>query len=100
MSEEGFLHEDQILAAYDAAERVLWHAIDSKEIMLLLGRERHRETVRTLAIRISEAVIHSSATDIADIPGVQVQYGFDGVNDGVHDQVVEMRAEYKPPRFR
>jgi len=70
MSVNAFDDEDGIRAAYEAAERVLWHAIDVGEITFNTFSLR-QETVARLAVRIAEAVMHSSEADIADmIPGI------------------------------
>ena len=81
MSVNSFNHEDEMTAAYDAAERALWHAIDS-EIVSLPGKlvypregEDPHKVVAALARRITDAVIHSSAADIVDMNlGVQVEH--------------------------
>ena len=77
MSVNSFNHEDEISAAYDAAERGLWHALDSGALQLPGGSrsEKSHEEVRAIARRIAEAVIHSSAKDIVDMGlGVQVEH--------------------------
>jgi hypothetical protein len=69
MSVNSFDDEDAIRAAYEAAERVLWHAIDVGEITSPIPQ--WEETVARLAVRIAEAVMHSSEADIADmVPGI------------------------------
>lgn len=76
MSVNSFDHEDAMSAAYDAAERALWHTLDSAALLLPSGSwgdKAHRE-VREIARRITDAVIHSSAEDIADLNlGVRVE---------------------------
>lgn len=73
-----FIHEDEMRAAYDAAERTLWHAIDCEEIALpkevaWSGAASHT-VVRILACRLTEAVIHSSVRDITEVaPSVEVE---------------------------
>jgi hypothetical protein len=66
-----FIHEDDMKAAYDAAERTLWHSIDCEEIILRgqaswSGDKAHK-MVRILACRLAEAVIHSSVRDISEV---------------------------------
>lgn len=73
-----FIHEDEMRAAYDAAERTLWHAIDSEEIILRgqasWSRDVAHKMVRILACRLTEAVIHSSVRDITDmVPVVTIE---------------------------
>ena len=75
LSVNTFDDEDEMSAAYDAAERALWHAIDTGILLLQVSRGEvaHKE-VRELARRIADAVIHSSAEDIADMNlGVTVE---------------------------
>ncbi len=78
MSVNTFGDEDEMSAAYDAAERSLWHAIDSGTLLLPgsnSGDVAHK-TVRELSRRIADAVIHSSAEDITDMGlGVKVERG-------------------------
>jgi hypothetical protein len=77
MSVNTFDDEDEMSAAYDAAERALWHAIDSGELLLQVNRgDVAHKTVRELSRRIADAVIHSSAEDITDMGlGVKVERG-------------------------
>lgn len=74
MSVNAFNDEDAIRAAYEAAERVIWHAADVGEITIGIRSNYStlkREVVARLAVRIAEAVMHSSETDIADmVPGI------------------------------
>lgn len=81
MSVNGFDCEEEMSAAYDAAERALWHALDEGLIELEgtpklypPGSEVAHKTVAMLARRIADAVIHSSAADITDMGlGVTVE---------------------------
>lgn len=76
MSVNSFDGEDEMWAAYDAAERALWHAIDSGtlRVPVKVSSEVAHKEVRELARRIADAVIHSSAEDIADMGlGVTVE---------------------------
>jgi len=71
MSVNGFSHEDEVRAAYDAAERCLDHALDIGDIYIMALGEKQRETVARLAVRIVDAVMHSSERDISDlVPGL------------------------------
>lgn len=77
MSVNSFDDEDEVSAAYDAAERALWHAIDSGSIQVTLGwvgsEVAHKEVAK-LARRVADAVIHSSAADITEMGlGVTVE---------------------------
>jgi hypothetical protein len=66
MTVNGFSHEDEVRAAYDAAERCLFHAADIGEIRI--NQEGSTtETVARLAVRIVDAVMHSSEQDIGDL---------------------------------
>lgn len=71
MTVNSFDHEDEMSAAYDAAERALWHSIDNGAIRVdpwgSVGSEVAHKEVRALATRIADAVIHSSAEDIAEM---------------------------------
>jgi hypothetical protein len=76
MSVNSFDDEDGMWAAYDAAERVLWHAIDAKTLQVpgKINSESTHKDVRDLARRIADAVIHSSAKDITEMNlGVAVE---------------------------
>jgi len=71
MSVNAFDDEDGIRAAYEAAERVIWHAVDVGEIKVCAFSTLQKDMVGKLAVRIAEAVMHSSETDIADmVPGI------------------------------
>lgn len=71
MSVNAFNDEDAIRAAYEAAERVIWHAADVGEIQICTFSTSVEDIVTRLAVRIAEAVMHSSETDIADmVPGI------------------------------
>lgn len=67
MTVNSFDHEDSVRAAYDAAERVLGHALDTHEIFIMELPESQRKTLARLAVRIVDAVMHSSEEDIAEI---------------------------------
>jgi hypothetical protein len=66
MSVNGFSHEDEVRAAYDAAERVLYHALDT-DIIRIDQVGSTTETVARLAVRIVDAVMHSSEQDITEL---------------------------------
>lgn len=71
MPVNGFAHEDEVKAAYDAAERCLYHALDKRDIFIIEVGEKQRATVARLAVRIVDAVMHSSERDITDlVPGL------------------------------
>lgn len=76
MSVNTFDCEDGMIAAYDAAERALWQAIDVAALLLPMGswgEVAHKE-IRELARKIADAVIHSSASDITEMGlGVRVE---------------------------
>ena len=79
MTVNSFIDEDEMRAAYDAAERTLWHAIDCEEIILRgqanWSREKAHKMVRILACRLTEAVIHSSVRDITELTAaVEVEH--------------------------
>ena len=67
MSVNDFSDEDRVRAAYDAAERVLGHALDMHEIFIMELPGEQRQTLARLAVRIVDAVMHSSERDIVDM---------------------------------
>jgi hypothetical protein len=72
LSVNTFDDEDGMSAAYDAAERALWYAIDAGTLRIdrfgvTVDSETAHKEVRELARRIADAVIHSSAEDIAEM---------------------------------
>jgi hypothetical protein len=67
MTVNGFSHEDEVRAAYDAAERCLYHSVDVGEITINTFSTLQKETLEKLAVRIVDAVMHSSERDISDI---------------------------------
>lgn len=86
MSVNTFSDEDEMWAAYDAAERAICHAIDSGElgIVLLAGGDFATKTLKEVARRIADAVIHSSAADITEM-GLGVRVERDGQRYPVSD---------------
>jgi hypothetical protein len=72
MSVNGFDNEESVAAAYDAAEWWLHRAVDSRWISIVEEKESGSGVgsgglLRMLAVRIAEAVMHSSEADIADL---------------------------------
>jgi hypothetical protein len=67
MTVNDFSHEDLVRAAYDAAERCLLHALDTHEIFIMQLGPEQRQTVARLAVRIVDAVMHSSEDDIVEM---------------------------------
>lgn len=71
MSVNGFSNEDGVLAAYQAVERCLLHAVDVGEITVTKDAKERRIVISRLAVRIAEAVMHSSEQDITElVPGI------------------------------
>lgn len=72
-----FHHEDDISAAYEAAEFVIRRLIDQERILVPDERPvATRNTIRQVAREVAEAVIRSDAYvsgDISDIPGVRIE---------------------------
>lgn len=72
-----FHHEDDVTAAYDAAEFVVHNLVSRRLILVVDEREPAKSnTIRRLAREVADAVIRSGgidSTDIADFPGVQVE---------------------------
>lgn len=74
MTVNNFTQEDEVRAAYDAAERVLLHALDVNEIFIMQLPTEQRETIARLAVRVVDAVMHSSELDITEMGlGVRVE---------------------------
>lgn len=67
-----FHHEDDIRAAYEAAEQELITAFMQYEITLSDNPFKEQRLIRELARRVADAVIRSDVSngDITDIPGV------------------------------
>lgn len=74
-----FQHEDDISAAYEAAEFVIRRLIQQE--VILVPDERpvaSRNTVRKVAREVADAVIRSDSNadisgDISDVPGVRIE---------------------------
>ena len=87
MAVNGFDTEDSIRAAYDAAERALGYALDNHEIFIMQLPPEQRKTLQRLAVRIVDAVMHSSERDIADMFPQLVQQTVGGSLNGRSDSV-------------
>lgn len=83
MTVNDFSNEDAVRAAYDAAEWWLNHAVDTKVIYTISTPSERRMKLAELAVRIVNAVMHSSEEDIAQM-FPQLVHGVkgDGIADG------------------
>ena len=89
MAVNDFSTEDSIRAAYDAAEWWLNHAVDSKVIYTISEPSERRAKLAALAVRIVNAVMHSSEEDIAQMFPQIVQHGTVVGSNGRSDTVPE-----------
>lgn len=74
-----FLHEDEVQAAYDAAEMVIQRLVKEEVILLFelnSNSTDYSKTIRSVARAVADAVMRTQtfeSGDITDLPGVTAE---------------------------